>query len=51
VPLSLPAPEKPTKPKRERAPKQNVDPAFLAKARELRDRWMEQVNAGGQDKR
>ncbi|MGB7161033.1 MAG: hypothetical protein WBD40_23430 [Tepidisphaeraceae bacterium] len=25
----------------------NIDPAFLAKARELRDRWMERVNDGG----
>jgi hypothetical protein len=32
--------------RRERAPKLKVDPALLAKARELRDRWLEHVNSG-----
>ena len=27
-------------------PAEKIDPAFLAKARELRDRWLECVNAG-----
>ena len=33
------------KPKRERAPKVKVDPKFVTAARELRDRWLEKVNA------
>jgi hypothetical protein len=43
------APASELKPKREpkREPKQKVknDPRFVAAARELRDRWLEQVNA------
>jgi hypothetical protein len=35
---------KPEKPKREKV---KADPALVAKARELRDRWLEQVNAPG----
>ncbi len=35
---------KATKPKAPKPPKAKIDPAFLAKARELRDRWMERVN-------
>ncbi|MEA2710801.1 MAG: hypothetical protein QOF78_3402 [Phycisphaerales bacterium] len=35
---------KPRKPKREKV---KADPAHVAAARELRDRWLEQVNAGG----
>jgi hypothetical protein len=46
TPKLLPEPEKPVKPKRERAPKDQVHPSFLLKARELRDRWMEQMNSG-----
>ncbi len=42
VPL-LPAP---VKAKRAKVPREKVDPKFLAAARELRDRWMENVNAG-----
>ena len=34
-------------PKRERKPAAKIDPAFLAKARELRDRYLEHVNGGG----
>jgi hypothetical protein len=34
------------KPKREKKPKAKVDPALVAKARELRDRWLEHVNSG-----
>jgi hypothetical protein len=34
------------KPKRQRAPKAKADPKLIAAARELRDRWLEQVNAG-----
>ena len=37
------APE--AKAKREKAPKQKNDPKLVAAARELRDRWLEQVNA------
>jgi hypothetical protein len=32
------------KPKREKKPKQKNDPKLIAAARELRDRWLEQVN-------
>jgi hypothetical protein len=35
--------QKPKKPKREKI---KADPALVAKARELRDRWLEHVNAG-----
>ena len=35
------------KPKREKKPKVKNDPALVAKARELRDRWLEKVNAPG----
>lgn len=42
VPL-LPAP---VKEKRSRTPKEKIDPKFLAAARELRDRYLEHVNAG-----
>lgn len=35
------------KPKREKKPKQKNDPKLIAAARELRDRWLEQVNRGG----
>jgi hypothetical protein len=38
-----PKEEKPVKPKREKI---KADPALVAKARELRDRWLEHVNAG-----
>ena len=34
------------KPKRERKPKAKADPKIVAAARELRDRWLERVNAG-----
>jgi hypothetical protein len=41
-----PPPVAPTeKPKREPRPKAKNDPRLVAAARELRDRWMEQVNA------
>ncbi len=33
--------------KRERKPAAKNDPRLVAAARELRDRWLEQVNAGG----
>src|SRR5262249_369259 len=36
---------KPEKPKREKKPKLKNDPRLAAAARELRDRWLEQVNA------
>jgi len=32
---------------REKTPKVKVDPKLVAAARELRDRWLEHVNAGG----
>ena len=35
------------KPKREKKPKAKNDPKQVSAARELRDRWMEQVNASG----
>jgi hypothetical protein len=31
---------------REKKPKLKADPKLVAKARELRDRWLEHVNAG-----
>jgi hypothetical protein len=34
------------KPKREKKPRAKNDPQLVAKTRELRDRWMERVNAG-----
>ena len=34
------------KPKREKKPKVKAHPKLLAAARELRDRWLEHVNAG-----
>jgi hypothetical protein len=34
------------KPPREKAPKRKADPKLVSAARELRDRWLEQVNAG-----
>ena len=34
------------KPKREPRPKAKNDPKLVAAARELRDRWMEEVNSG-----
>jgi hypothetical protein len=37
----------PLKPKREKKPKLKNDPALVAKARELRDRYLEQFNSGG----
>ena len=33
------------KPKREKKPKAKIDPKHVAAARELRDRWLEPVNA------
>jgi hypothetical protein len=36
----------PVKPKRERKPAAKNDPKHVAAARELRDRWLELVNAG-----
>jgi hypothetical protein len=39
----VPEPE-PEKPKRERKPRQKNDPKYVAAARELRDRFLEQVN-------
>ena len=38
------APAKPAKPRKEKAPKEKIDPKFVAAARELRDRYLEQVN-------
>jgi hypothetical protein len=35
------------KPKREKKPKAKADPKLVAAARELRDRWLEHVNSGG----
>jgi hypothetical protein len=37
---------KPAKPRRAKREKVRVDPVIAAKARELRDRWMDAVNAG-----
>jgi len=47
--FDAPAPPEPVveKPKREKKPKVKNDPALVAKARELRDRWLEKVNAPG----
>jgi hypothetical protein len=41
----VPEPE-PEKPKKPRKPHQKNDPEFVAKARELRDKFLEQVNSG-----
>lgn len=41
--LVEPTPEKPKKPKK---PKQKNDPKYIAAARELRDRYLEEVNTG-----
>ena len=35
------------KPKREKRQKVKADPVLVAKARELRDRWLEKVNESG----
>ena len=35
-----------SKPKRERPAKQKINPAHIAKARELRDRYLDEVNSG-----
>jgi hypothetical protein len=43
---SVPLLPEPTKTIREKKPKLKTDPALVAKARELRDRWLEHVNAG-----
>ncbi len=40
------ATDKPEKPKRAKREKVKVDPQIAAKARELRDRWMDAVNSG-----
>jgi ribosomal protein S18 acetylase RimI-like enzyme len=40
-----PAPPKQDKPAREKRPKTKVDPKLVAKARELRDRYLEHVNS------
>jgi N-acetylglutamate synthase-like GNAT family acetyltransferase len=45
-PSAKPQPPPATKPKRAKAPKLKNDPKLVAAARELRDRWLEQVNAG-----
>jgi len=47
--VSAPPPAPPAsapKPKREPRPKAKNDPKHVAAARELRDRWMEEINAG-----
>jgi hypothetical protein len=47
-PLELPPPEpvkKPRAAKTEKPPAPKFDPTYLAKARELRDRYLERVNA------
>jgi len=47
APAPAPEPTKQTpKPKREPRPKAKNDPKLVAAARELRDRWMEEINAG-----
>jgi len=43
--LSFAPPVEP-KPKRQKRPKQKNDPKYVAAARELRDRYLEQMNAG-----
>jgi hypothetical protein len=44
-PITEPTPA-PTPAKALARPKQKIDPEWVAKARELRDRWLERVNAG-----
>jgi hypothetical protein len=44
-----PEPEQP-KPKKERKPRVKNDPKFIAAARELRDRFLEQINSPGNDR-
>src|SRR5438105_826962 len=45
--LSVPKPTAPVeKPKREPRPRAKNDPKLVAAARELRDRWMEEINSG-----
>jgi ribosomal protein S18 acetylase RimI-like enzyme len=46
TPPPTPKPEKPEKKPREKKPKQKNDPRLVAAARELKDRWLERVNAG-----
>jgi hypothetical protein len=43
---SEPAVEKPAVEKKPKRPKATIDPAIVAKARELRDRYLEQFNSG-----
>jgi hypothetical protein len=43
--------EKARKPKRPRKPRQKRDPKYLAAARELRDRYLEELNAGTSSRR
>jgi hypothetical protein len=43
LPVAQAAPEKP---KRQKATRAKTDPMLVAAARELRDRWLEQMNAG-----
>jgi N-acetylglutamate synthase-like GNAT family acetyltransferase len=43
---SVPLSSIPTKKIREKKPKMKPDPELVAKARELRDRWLEHVNSG-----
>jgi hypothetical protein len=43
------APPKPEKKPREKKPKVKNDPRLVAAARELKDRWLEHVNGGGED--
>jgi hypothetical protein len=43
--FARPAEKKAAKPKREKKPKLKNDPRLVAAARELRDRWLEQINA------
>jgi hypothetical protein len=51
-PLPLPPPlpaSKPEQKSREKKPKAKNEPRLVAAARELKDRWLEHVNNGGQD--
>jgi hypothetical protein len=45
-PVAPVEPPKPEKKPREKKPKQKNDPKLIAAARELKDRWLEHVNAG-----
>jgi hypothetical protein len=36
----------PEKPKREKMPKVKADPKLVAMVREVKDRWLEQINSG-----